>query len=85
MYTCTVMNQEAEVRIPVQVRIFLLKSETVISQGPNYRFVSTYQFDINDIFSEFQEMARSVQINLAMHGGGLEIEGISFHLVTETN
>ena len=35
-----------EVRIPVQVRIFLLKSEIVLSQSTNYRFVSSYTTDL---------------------------------------
>ena len=37
---------EVEVRIPVQVRIFLLKSEIVISEGKNFKFISTYKFDL---------------------------------------
>ena len=36
-------------RIPVQVRILLLKSKIVISKGTNYKFGSTYQFDFKII------------------------------------
>ena len=32
-----------KVRIPVQARIFILKSEITILQGPNHKFVFTYQ------------------------------------------
>ena len=34
----------------LQVQIFLLKSEIVISQGQNFRFVSTYQFDLKHLW-----------------------------------
>ena len=30
----------------VQVQILLMKSKIVISQGKNFKFVSTYQFDL---------------------------------------
>ena len=42
----------SEVRIPVKVRIFLLKSKIVISQGTNYKFVSTYRFDLKQNYKE---------------------------------
>ena len=35
----------SKVRILVQVQIFLFKSDILISQGINYKFVSTYQID----------------------------------------
>ena len=43
--------RDLQVGILVQVRIFLLKSENVISQGTNYKFVFTNQFDLEIIFS----------------------------------
>ena len=36
----------SEVRIPIQARMFLLKSEIEISQGTNNKFAFTYQFDL---------------------------------------
>ena len=36
----------SEFRILVQVQISLLKSKTVISQGTNYKFIFTDQFDL---------------------------------------
>jgi hypothetical protein len=37
---------KSEVRIRVQIRIFLLKSKIVISQGIRNKFVSNYQIDL---------------------------------------
>ena len=36
----------SKVQILAQARIFLTKSKTLISQGTNYKFVFTYQFDL---------------------------------------
>ena len=44
----------SEDRIPVQVRIFLLKSEIIILQGTHYKLLSAYKYRL--FLTQFEEL-----------------------------
>ena len=62
-----VERQARDLEVPVQVRIFLLKSKVLISQDSNY-FVSTCQFDLKvECIIKFKELiVKRDQVNFKL-------------------
>ena len=52
------VNLQARGRIPVQVPIFLLNSEILISHGTNYNVVSSNQFDLKHKNKKIMKLVR---------------------------